>query len=72
VRFPKKPLPIVQSGFRVTRAKPGGNADKTPFEAGKICRDGINCRAGGALRSTKSACFIGFFAMARGLLIFWL
>jgi len=36
---------------------------------GKICRSGINCRGGRAVRSTKNPYFIGFFRMARRLLI---
>jgi hypothetical protein len=36
---------------------------------GKFCRSGINCRGGLTVRGTKSPYFIGFFAVARRLLI---
>src|ERR1700682_4313995 len=51
--------------FRVTRATPGGNA------GGKFCRCGINCRGYGPSRTDETPYFIGFFTMARGLLIPW-
>jgi hypothetical protein len=39
------------------------------IEGGKFCRNGINCRDSLAGSVTKNPGFIGFFAMARRLLI---
>jgi hypothetical protein len=39
------------------------------IEGGKFCRNGINCRDSQAGSVTKNPGFIGFFAMARRLLI---
>jgi hypothetical protein len=39
------------------------------IEGGKFCRDGIYCRDSRAGSVTKNPGFIGFFAMARRLLI---
>jgi hypothetical protein len=58
------------NGLRVTRASPAGNAAKTGVSRPeKSAVAGINCRGKGAIRGTKERCFIGFFAMARRLLI---
>jgi hypothetical protein len=38
-------------------------------EGGKFCRNGINCRGERANRSAENPPFIGFFTMARRLLI---
>jgi hypothetical protein len=42
---------------------------KPRVEGGKFCRSGINCRGGRSVRDAKNPGFIGFFAMARRLLI---
>jgi hypothetical protein len=39
------------------------------IEGGKFCRSGINCRDNRTGSGTKNPGFIGFFAMARRLLI---
>jgi hypothetical protein len=40
-----------------------------PIEGGKFCRNGINCRGKWTVRGSENPHFIGFFAMARRLLI---
>ena len=37
--------------------------------SGKFCRGGINCRSRSAILDAEIPHFIGFFTMARGLLI---
>jgi hypothetical protein len=39
---------------------------------GKFCRNGINYRASGPCGVQKTSSFIGFFTMARRLLMLWL
>jgi hypothetical protein len=57
-------------GFRVTRARRGGNAGgQGRGEAGNFCRHGINCRDRGASPRPENPYFIGFLALARRLLI---
>jgi hypothetical protein len=36
---------------------------------GKFCRGGINCRGQRSLSAAENPCFIGFFELARRLLI---
>ena len=58
------------NGFRVTRAKPGGNAGKPAYRGRKILPLAASIAgATRAVRVQKNPCFIGFFAMARRLLI---
>jgi hypothetical protein len=68
VRFPET-LSERAERFRVTRASLAGNAGKSGCRGGKFCRNGMNCRGKWTVRGTENPHFIGFFAMARRLLI---
>jgi hypothetical protein len=66
--FPENTFEALQE-FRVTRASPAGNAHRG---AEKSAAGGTNCRGCRARPAAENAYFIGFFAMARRLLILML
>jgi len=64
---------------QLNRTDPGSAAHRFALRSirgtrmgGKFCRNGINCRATGPCGVQKTSSFIGFFTMARRLLMLWL